>query len=147
MNGTAVAGGVVLAICAVLTVIGGLVAWLFKRHDRAEDRGSHDSSAREAKLNAWHNELLAREQLFSARQEEFQARIDRHLAEQDLKISELEREIEKYRVAVPLLAARVAYHDPDDPVLAQVSTLLGATFPLTTADLDGAMRDLLTKMP
>lgn len=124
------AGGIFAGVVALLSVLGGAIAWLFARHDRSEEREAVDEVTRAAKLDAWHRELLAREQLVIAQQTAFQARVDRHMAEQDDKIAGLEREIEKYRVAVPLLAARVAHNDPLDPVLGQVSKLLGQAFPL-----------------
>jgi hypothetical protein len=134
--------GEVGAVVGALGLIGGTVAWLFGRRDRSEDRFERDESTREAKLAAWHDELLAREQLVVAQQTAFQARVDRHMAEQDDKIAVLEREIEKYRVAVPLLAARVAQNDPADPVLAQVSKLLGSTFAISAT----TPPDMLTQL-
>lgn len=138
-------GWILSSIVALIGLIGGAFAWSVGRRDRVEDRAERDQKTRTAKLEAWHTELLARERLVAANQEAFQARIDRHLAEQDVKIACLEDEIEKYRLAVPLLASRVAYYDPDDPALGQVSSLLGVSFPFVNPD--AAMTDLLRKMP
>jgi hypothetical protein len=138
-------GWVLSAIVALIGLVGGAIAWAVGRGDRVEDRAERDEKTRTAKLEAWHSELVARERLMAAQRDAFQARIDRHLAEQDVKIADLEDEIEKYRLAVPLLAARVAHYDPEDPALGQVSSLLGVAFPFPNPD--AAMTDLLRRMP
>jgi hypothetical protein len=92
---------------SLLGMIGGLIAWLYGRGDRLADRQERQQSTREAKLAAWHNELIAREELFTAQQAAFQATIIRQLAAQDDKIDGLERENERYRQATALFAAAV----------------------------------------
>jgi uncharacterized protein HemX len=100
-------GWIVAAVLSLLGLIGGLVAWLYGRSDRGEDRTTREQATREAKLGTWHKELIAREELFIAQQGAFQARIERHLADQDDKIAGLERENEKYRISTAALFARM----------------------------------------
>lgn len=137
--GSAGGGWIAATVVSLLGLLGGFGAWLATRKDRSED-------VRTTKLDAWHKELLARENLFGAQQAAFQARVDRHLAEQDEKIAGLEAELEKYRIATPALVARIAHHDPHDPILAQVAKLLGRQIPLTLADRDQAMDDLIKQL-
>lgn len=140
-------GRVVGLILSVAALLGGAIAWLASRRDRSADRQEQAGSIRERKLERWSDELAARETKLLASQEAFQARIDRHMAEQDAKIEALEVELEKHRVATPALFARLAHHDPKDPVLAQVAQLLGAGLPLTPTDFDGALDELVRRLP
>lgn len=136
-------GWIAAAVVSLLGMAGGLIAWLYGRGDRRADRQEREQTTREAKLSAWHNELIAREELFTAQQAAFQATIMRQLAAQDEKIDGLERENERYRAATPLLIAAVHRNSPNDPVLSQVSTLLSTAWPLTADAVDGSMDGLL----
>lgn len=133
-------GWIAASIISLLGLAGGLIAWLFSRRDRSEE-------TRSAKLDAWHKELLAREQLFIARDAVFQARVERLLAEQDEKIAGLEGDVEKYRVSTAALMARLAHHDPLDPVLQQVALLLGSAFPFAAGEAAKALDELLARIP
>lgn len=132
-------GWLAAGIISLLTLAGGSITWLVGRKDRSED-------TRTAKLDAWHKELMAREQLFAAQQAAFQTRIDSHLARQDEKIGDLERDVAAYRASTASLVARVTHYDPDDPVLDQVAKLLGAAFPLTPGDFDETMTEQLRRL-
>lgn len=132
-------GWLAAGFVSLATMIGGGIAWLVSRKDRSED-------TRTAKLDAWHKELMAREQLVAAQQAAFQTRIDRHLATQDEKIETLERDVERYRASTAALVARVHHYDPLDPVLDQVAKLLGAAFPLAPTDFDASMSEQVRRL-
>lgn len=140
-------GWLVAAGVSIMGLIGGAITWLVGRKDRTETRKDRTEATRVAKLAAWHEELMARERLLNANQDAFQARIVRQLAEQDEKILGLENEVERHRIGTAVLFARVAHYDPEDPLLAQVSKLLGSAMPIIPGDLDHAMDDLLRQIP
>lgn len=139
-------GWIIAALLSLAGLVGGFIAWLIGRKDRSEDRQAQAGSTREAKLEAWHRELSAREAHLNTQQAAFQAMLERRLAEQDDKISGLEGELEKYRVSTAALFARVAHHDPEDPVLKQVGQLLGSGIPIMPGDFDGALDDLIKRL-
>lgn len=104
------AGGFVAAAAALLASLGGGIRWLAGwRGARAESRA--------AKLNAWHDELEARETRLDQQRADYQAGIEARLAQ-------LEREYRALSRAFGLVTAALRQRDPKNAALGQAEALI-----------------------
>lgn len=122
------AGGVFAGIVALLAALGKGVKWLLGFRER-------QAVTRAAKLQAWHDELEARERRLEERQAEYQASIER-------KLKVFEGQNMALRMAFEMVAAPLRALEPHNRELAQAEQLLRAAFPLDpdiTPDFKGLL--------
>ena len=110
------AGGIFAGVVALLYAAGKGTAWLLNWKDaRAQTRS--------AKLQAWHDELDARERKQDDRDTKYQQHIEAQLRRNTVEIRVLRR-------AFDLAAEPLRRLKPDDPNLAMAQRLLSRAFPL-----------------
>lgn len=128
------AGGLFAGLMALLALFGGGIRWLAGWADRqAEGRG--------AKLQAWHDELAAREAAWDGR------------VEARLKLLEQEnvRRVEEnnaLRLAFELVAGALRAIDPVNTALSRAEQLLQTAFPLSPVipkDMTATLRGVETR--
>ena len=109
-------GGYFAGAVALLAVIGKGIKWLTNFKER-------QAESRAAKLQAWHDELQAREKRLDDKQAEYQADIERRLRV-------VMKQSVALRMAFEMVAAPLRAIDPANKELAQAEQLLRSAFPL-----------------
>ncbi len=112
-------GGIFAGIVTVLGVLGGGIRWFLGWKERQEQ-------SRALKLQAWHDQLQAREAKLDAERDEYQQRIERRLAQ-------METEHNALRGAYHLIASALRTIDPTNQALTMADKLLSVAFPLDAA--------------
>jgi hypothetical protein len=141
--GPAEAGGMLGGLVTLMGFVGGGVAWLFNRSDQRR-------SARETKLDAWHEELEAREKRLDEGRTAYIVRLEERLG--SIEESELLRDkrdkardlqLTALRLSFELVSAALRAVDPANRALQQAEDLLHAAFPVklgVTADIIDQLR-------
>jgi uncharacterized protein HemX len=112
-------GGMVAGAIAILAALGKAAAWALNWKDaRARTRA--------AKLQAWHEELRAREEQQDKRDRDYQQRIETQLRRLAVENRVLRRAFE-------LVAEPLRRLEPDNPNLARAQLMLDRAFPLDPA--------------
>lgn len=109
-------GGYFAGAVALLALIGQGIKWLLNWKERRAD-------SRAAKLQAWHDELQAREKRIDEKQTEYWADVEKRLSiviKQNMAL----------RMAFEMVAAPLRAIDPHNRELTQAEQLLHAAFPL-----------------
>lgn len=109
-------GGIFAGVVAAMVALGQGVKWLLNFRERQAD-------SRAVKLQAWHEELQAREKRLDQQQAEYQERIEKRL-------TIVTRQNMALRMAFEMVAAPLRRIDPANRELAQAEQLLTAAFPL-----------------
>lgn len=125
-------GGMVAGIVAVLATIGAGIRWMLNWAERR-------TSSRAAKLQVWHDELVAERALLAKGRAEFEARLEE-------EVSGLRKENQALRLAFQLVATPLRQLAPDNPALVRAEQLLVAAFPLD-AELEAELRSLIAAIP
>ena len=102
-------GGIFAGSIALLAAIGQGIKWLLNFRERQAD-------SRSAKLQAWHEELQAREKRIEEKQEKYQAEIEQRLAT-------LMRQNMALRMAFEMVAAPLRAIKPDSKELIHLETI------------------------
>jgi hypothetical protein len=110
------AGGMIAGSVAILYAFGKGMAWLLNWRDAR-------ALSRAAKLQAWHDELKAREAKQDERDLKYQQHIETQLRRQAVEIRVLRRAFE-------LVAEPLRRLEPDNPNLSHAQAMLDRAFPL-----------------
>ncbi len=150
-------GGIFAGIVALLALIGKGIQWLLGYGVARADR-------RQAKLDAWHEELKERERKIDAdqashqeRQAAYQARIEARLESFETWKAQTDTEKAALRTAYQLIASALRAIDPHNNALRMADELLKAAFPpdpvvpeameVLLGDIDEAVTDRRRKRP
>lgn len=120
------AGGIIAGSVALLYALGRGAAWLLNwKEARAQSRA--------AKLQAWHDELAAREAKQDERDVKYQLHIEGELSRQGAQLRRATLEIRVLRTAFELVAEPLRRLEPDNPSLMRANEMLLRAFPLDPA--------------
>lgn len=115
--------GIMGGAVTLLGLVGAAIKWLAVWGDRR-------AASRTVKLQAWHDELTAREARIDREREEHHRSVESRLASIEERYEKLNREHMAIRLAFDLVTGALRAIDPSNRALRQAEQLLGAAFPL-----------------
>lgn len=124
--GIAETGGWIGGALALLTLMGGGVKWLFVRSDDAR-------RTREDKLQAWQEELEAKEKRIDEGRTAYVERLEIRLGLLEVKDEARDAQLTALRISFELVSSALRHIDPRNSALALADDLLRTAFPGTSA--------------
>lgn len=117
------AGGVVAATASLLTIIGGGIAWLFRRRDVTK-------RSREDKLHAWQAELEAKERRIDEGRTAYVERLETRLGLLEAKDEARDTQMTALRISFELVSSALRQIDHTNSALGLADDLLRTAFPV-----------------
>lgn len=119
------AGGIIGGALSLLTMAGGGIVWLFGRSDT-------EKQTRERKLQAWQDEIDAKEKRLDQGRTDYTTKLEARLGALEAKDEARDTQMTALRIAFELVSSALRHIDQHNSALSLADDLLRSAFPVPT---------------